>query len=212
MIPCRYYYPIIPENSNLIYGDFFPQTMLTAAESKREEEKAKGVETEDSGENPDIVPFEDNEEEEEESDEEDEGPGLARGRGRGMMWPPHMGMVRGARPLMGLRGFPPMMMGPDGFGYGSFFPPFPGPRYPGPMFPGMMMGGAGRAPFMQGMAGPARGGRPVGPPPLMRALPTNPRGSRRDQRWGGSDPGDRPDAGSDHGSKSGSDDEGSKRF
>ncbi|XP_065629589.1 30-kDa cleavage and polyadenylation specificity factor 30 [Quercus suber] len=37
-----------------------------AAESKREEEKAKGVNPDNGGENPDIVPFEDNEEEEEE--------------------------------------------------------------------------------------------------------------------------------------------------
>jgi cleavage and polyadenylation specificity factor subunit 4 len=37
-----------------------------AAEAKREEEKAKGVNPESRAENPDIVPFEDNEEEEDE--------------------------------------------------------------------------------------------------------------------------------------------------
>ena len=68
------------------------QAISVAAEAKREEEKAKGVQPENGGDNPDIVPFEDNEEEEEEeeSEEEDESfgqaPGLAaqgRGRGRG---------------------------------------------------------------------------------------------------------------------------------
>lgn len=81
------------------------------------------------GENPDIVPFEDNEEEEEEeSDEEEEsfGHGLGpatqgRGRGRGMMWPPHMPMGRGARPIPGMQGFPPVMMG-DGLSYGPVTP------------------------------------------------------------------------------------------
>ncbi|WZZ10326.1 hypothetical protein YC2023_096247 [Brassica napus] len=43
-----------------------------AAEAKREEEKAKGVNPESGAENPDIVPFEDNEEEEEEEDESEE--------------------------------------------------------------------------------------------------------------------------------------------
>lgn len=158
------------------------QAMLIAAESKREEEKAKGVEMDDSAENPDIVPFEDNEEEEEDSEEEEEAVGqaaLGRGRGRGLMWPPHMPMVHGGRPMLGMRGFPPMMMGTDGFGYGAvaadgfgtpdlfgprFFQPFPGPRFSGNfsgmaqpgagVFPGgrlgMMMGGS-RPPFMGGM-------------------------------------------------------------
>lgn len=117
-----------------------------AAESKRKEEKAMGVSPEDGAENLDIVPFEDNEEEEEEeeSEEEDEnysqpfGPG--RGRGRGM-WPPHMPQGYGGRPMPGVRGFPPVMMNPNGFGYGpdrlpgqEFFPrgfaPY-GPRFPG---------------------------------------------------------------------------------
>ncbi|KAL1829524.1 hypothetical protein ACET3Z_007936 [Daucus carota] len=122
-----------------------------AAELKREEEKAKGVDPVDGTENQDIVPFEDNEEEEEEeSDEEDQGfsQGIAmsaqgRGRGRGMMWPPHMPLARGGRPMPGVRGFPPVMMGPDGFPYGPLGPdgfPVPdlfnmGPRGFGPYGP-----------------------------------------------------------------------------
>ncbi|OMO92315.1 Zinc finger, CCCH-type [Corchorus olitorius] len=84
---------------------------------------------------------------------------MGRGRGRGMMWPPHMPLPRGARPMPGMRGFPPMMMGGDGFSYGPVAPdgfgvpdlfgaprPFApyGPRFsgdfagpgPGMMFPG----------------------------------------------------------------------------
>ncbi|CAI9089659.1 OLC1v1024274C1 [Oldenlandia corymbosa var. corymbosa] len=139
-----------------------------AAESKREEEKAKGV-PEIRSENPDIVPFEDNEEEEEEESEEEEdesfgqvyeATGQGRGRGRGMMWPSFMPLARGARPLPGMRGFPPGMMGGDGYSYGAVGPdgfPLPdlfgmaprpfgpyGPRFsgdflgpgPGMMFPG----------------------------------------------------------------------------
>lgn len=216
-----------------------------AAESKREEEKAKGVNS-DNAENPDIVPFEDNEEEEEEeSEEEDESFGAAaqgRGRGRGIMWPPHMPLGRGARPMPGMRGFPPMMMGGDGFSYGPVTPdgfgmpdlfgaprPFApyGPRFsgdftgpasgmmfpgrppqPGGMFPsggiGMMMG-PGRAPFMGGMGptgtNPARGGRPVGMPPMF-PLPPAPasqnsgRAIKRDQR---TPTNDRSSAGSEQG-------------
>nr|GMD07352.1 30-kDa cleavage and polyadenylation specificity factor 30-like [Ipomoea batatas] len=150
-----------------------------AAESKREEEKAKGVNPERVNENPDIVPFEDNEEEEEEeSEEEDESFGqafgpvaLGRGRGRGTAWPPMMPLGRGAWPLPGnpgMRGFPPGMMG-EGFPYGGVTPDgFPmdvfgmGPRpfapYGGPRFSGDMMfhnrppgGGFGM------MMGPGRG-------------------------------------------------------
>ncbi|XP_078428790.1 cleavage and polyadenylation specificity factor 30 [Wolffia australiana] len=229
---CQELEPSIGEQlASLLYlePDSELMAMLIAAESKREEEKAKGVEMEDTAENPDIVPFED-EEEEEESDEEDEAMGpAARARERGLMWPPHMSMGRGARPMMGLRGFPPMMMGAEGFGYDQFnppfFQPFPGPRFPGmgqppPVFPGMMMGGGARPPFMASMAAPGmssgRGLRPMGGPPLLRPLPPPPsstgsRGSRRDQRWPGSDMGERHDAGSDHGSKSDSGDEGSRR-
>ncbi|KAF5472570.1 hypothetical protein F2P56_009283 [Juglans regia] len=107
-----------------------------AAESKREEEKAKGVDPE-NGENPDIVPFEDNEEEEEEESEEEEDsfsqvPGAAtqgRGRGRGIMWPPHMPLARGTRPMPGTQGFPPVMMGADGLSYGTITPDgFPMPN------------------------------------------------------------------------------------
>ncbi|XP_039015266.1 30-kDa cleavage and polyadenylation specificity factor 30-like isoform X3 [Hibiscus syriacus] len=155
------------------YNENLPVKAISlAAESKREEEKAKGVNSDIGGENPDIVPFEDNEEEEEEeSEEEDESFGAVdqgRGRGRGMMWPPHMPLGRGARPMPGMRGFPPMMMGGDGFSYGPVAPdgfgmpdlfgaprPFApyGPRFsasgmmfpgrppqPGPMFPGGGLG------------------------------------------------------------------------
>ncbi|XP_050223914.1 30-kDa cleavage and polyadenylation specificity factor 30 [Mercurialis annua] len=120
--------------ASLLYDEPDSELMAIslAAEAKREEEKAKGVNPENGGNNPDIVPFEDNEEEEEEeeeeSDEEDDsfdqalGPaGQGRGRGRGMMWP-HMPMPRGARPMPGMRGFPPMMMGADGFPYGHATP------------------------------------------------------------------------------------------
>ena len=40
------------------------------------------------------------------------------------MWSPHMPLARGARPMpgAGMRGFPPMMMGGDGFFYGPVTP------------------------------------------------------------------------------------------
>lgn len=132
------------------------QAISLAAESKREEERAKGVNPDNGNENPDIVPFEDNEEEEEEeSEEEDESFGQAfgpaafgRGSGGGIVWPPIVPFGRGARPYPGMRGFPPRMMS-DGFSYGSMTPdgfPMPdlfgmggrpfgpfGPRFPGDM-------------------------------------------------------------------------------
>ncbi|PIN07328.1 putative signal transduction protein involved in RNA splicing [Handroanthus impetiginosus] len=202
-----------------------------AAESKREEEKAKGVNLENGSENPDIVPFEDNEEEEEEeeeSEEEDEGLGQVfeapgRGRGRGMMWPPHMPLAPGARPFPGMRGFPPNLMGGDGFSYGPMNPdPFSmaphgfgpyGPRFPadfagpgsGMMFPGRpsggfgMMMGPGRAPFMGGMGGPPRVGRPVGVPPFFPPPSTQPSQNssraKRDQKAPTSDRNDGSDQG-----------------
>ncbi|CAF1968279.1 unnamed protein product [Brassica napus] len=134
-----------------------------AAEAKREEEKAKGVNPESRAENPDIVPFEDNEEEEEDDDEsEEEEDGMAngpqgRGRGRGMMWPPQMPLGRGIRPMPGMGGFPLGVMAPsDAFpygpgGYNGMPDPFGmgGPRPFGPRFggdfrgpvPGMMFPG-----------------------------------------------------------------------
>ncbi|XP_054804354.1 30-kDa cleavage and polyadenylation specificity factor 30 [Prosopis cineraria] len=150
---CQELEPSIGEQlASLLYLEPDSELMAAslAAESKREEEKAKGVNPDNGGENPDIVPFEDNEEEEEEeSDEEEEsfGPGVGpasqgRGRGRGMMWPPHMPMGRGARPLPGMQGFPPVMMGdglsygpvtPDGFGMPDLFGM--GPRGFGPYGP-----------------------------------------------------------------------------
>ncbi|XVE67509.1 hypothetical protein DITRI_Ditri08aG0166800 [Diplodiscus trichospermus] len=220
---CQELEPSIGEQlASLLYLEPDSELMAIslAAESKREEEKAKGVNSDNVGENPDIVPFEDNEEEEEEeeeSEEEDESFGAAaqgRGRGRGIMWPPNMPLARGARPMPGVRGFPPMMMGGDGFSYGPVTPdgfgmrdlfgaprPFApyGPRFsgdftgpasgmmfpgrppqPGAMFPagvvGMnMMMGPGHSPFIGGMgptgANPARGGRPVGMPPMFPLPP-----------------------------------------
>ncbi|KAH6765222.1 cleavage and polyadenylation specificity factor 30 [Perilla frutescens var. frutescens] len=187
---CQELEPSIGEQlASLLYlePDSDLMAAAVAAEQKREEEKAKGVNLDNGTDNPDITPFEDNEEEEEEeSDEEDESVGQAfgaqgRGRGRGMMWPPHMPLARGARPFPGIRGFPPNMMGSDGFSYGPVnhdgfpmpdlfgmaprgFGPYP-PRFSGEfagpasgmMFPGRpsggygMMMGPGRPPFMGGM-------------------------------------------------------------
>ncbi|CAA6671790.1 unnamed protein product [Spirodela intermedia] len=199
---CQELEPSIGEQlASLLYlePDSELMAMLIAAESKREEEKAKGVEMDDSAEN-------------RTSDEEEEVLGqaaLARGRGRALMWPPHMPMVRGSRPMLGIRGFPPMMMGADGFGFSGNFP---GMAQPGSAVfhgggIGMMMGGS-RPPFMGGMAmagiGAARGNRPMGMPPLIRPplpLAANPRMPKREQRRSGSDQSDRYDAGSDQGSK-----------
>ncbi|GMH31051.1 hypothetical protein Nepgr_032894 [Nepenthes gracilis] len=174
---------------------------LVAAELKREEEKAKGVNIDNGTENPDIVPFEDNEEEDDdESDEEEESfgqvPGLVaqgRGRGRGMMWPPNMAIGRGIRPLPGIRGFPPGMMG-DGFGYGARPDGFPmidpfsmgprppfipyGPRFasdPGMMFhsrpsqPGTVLPGGGFGMMMGAGRPPFMGGMGMGPTPPGRS-------------------------------------------
>ncbi|KAK6932085.1 YTH domain [Dillenia turbinata] len=127
---CQELEPSIGEQlASLLYLEPDSELMAisVAAESKREEEKAKGVNPDNGAKNPDIVPFEDNEEEEEEeSEEEDESFGQAvglaaqgRGRGRGIMWPPHMPLGRGARPLPGIRSFPPVMIGADGFNYGA---------------------------------------------------------------------------------------------
>nr|VDC96955.1 unnamed protein product [Brassica rapa] len=115
-----------------------------AAEAKREEEKAKGVNPESRAENSNIVPFEDNEEEEEEEDDsEEEEDGMAngpQGRGRGMMWPPQMPLGRGIRPMPGMGGFPLGVMAPaDAFPYGP--------------------GGCNGMPDPFGMGGP----RPFGP-------------------------------------------------
>ncbi|XVE48517.1 hypothetical protein DITRI_Ditri01bG0008200 [Diplodiscus trichospermus] len=233
---CQELEPSIGEQlASLLYLEPDSELMAIslAAESKREEEKAKGVNSDNGGENPDIVPFEDNEEEEEEEESEDEDESFGavpqgRGRGRGMMWPTQMPLARGTRPMPGMRGFPPMMVGGDGFSYGPVTPdgfgapdlfgaprPFApyGPRFsgdftgpasgmmfpgrppqPGAMFPGGglgMMMGPGRPPFMGGMgptgANPARGGRPVGMPPMF-SLPPPPsshnsgRTVKRDQK------------------------------
>nr|VDC98223.1 unnamed protein product [Brassica oleracea] len=169
-----------------------------AAEAKREEEKAKGVNPESRAENPDIVPFEDNEEEEEEEDEsEEEEDGMAngpqgRGRGRGMMWPPQMPMGRGIRPMPGMGGFPLGVMNPadtfpygpggyngmpDPFGMGPRpFGPY-GPRFGGDFrgpVPGMMFPGRPPQQFPHGgygmMGGSGRGG------PLMGGMGNAPRG------------------------------------
>ncbi|KAJ0017476.1 hypothetical protein Pint_11152 [Pistacia integerrima] len=203
---CQELEPSIGEQlASLLYLEPDSELMAisVAAEAKREEEKAKGVNPENAGDNPDIVPFEDNEEEEEEeSEEEDESFGSAsqgRGRGRGMMWPPHMPLARGARPMPGMRGFPPVMMGADGFSYGPVapegfpmpdmfgvapraFPPY-GPRFSGDFTgpTGMMF--PGRPPQPGGVF-PANGfGMMMGPgrAPFMGGMgpnATNPRAGR----------------------------------
>ncbi|XP_038988578.1 zinc finger CCCH domain-containing protein 45-like isoform X2 [Phoenix dactylifera] len=168
---CQELEPFIGEQlASLLYlePDSELMAMLIAAESKCEEEKAKGVSTDEAADNPDIVLFEDNEEEEdEESEEEDESSGQSaqgRGRGRGMMWQPHMPPVRGGRPMLGVRGFPPVMMGADGFGYGDGFatPDFFGvpPRvfgpYGGPRFSGDFSGTGS----MSGLVFPGRPPQP----------------------------------------------------
>lgn len=153
---------------------FCVQAVSLAAESKREEEKAKGVNPDIGSENPDIVPFEDNEEEEEEESEEEEEesfgqsvglPAQGRGRGRGIMWPPHMPMGRGARPFHGMQGFPPGMMGPDGLSYGPVTPD----GFPMPDIFGM-------APRGFGPYGPRFSGDFMGPPSAMmfRGRPSQP--------------------------------------
>ncbi|KAB5534391.1 hypothetical protein DKX38_017477 [Salix brachista] len=85
------------------------EAISVAAEAKREEEKEKGDNPDNGCENPDIVPFEDNEEAEEESEEEETfghplgAAAQGRGRGRGIMGPPHIPISRGARPILGRR-------------------------------------------------------------------------------------------------------------
>ncbi|EPS64393.1 hypothetical protein M569_10389, partial [Genlisea aurea] len=168
--------------------------VLLAAETKREQEKARGV-TVDNGtaEDPDIVPFEDNEEEEEEEDDESEeedekgGGNAGGGRGGGMMWPRGAGPPRPFIP-----GFPGFPYGPppplnDGFpmvdpfgmaprSFGPYAPRFPGDfavPNPGMMFSGHHPAAAGgfgvtRGGYMGGGGGgfvpAARGGRPPPPP------------------------------------------------
>ncbi|XP_078166580.1 cleavage and polyadenylation specificity factor 30 isoform X2 [Carex rostrata] len=194
---CQELEPSIGEQlASLLYmeADSELMAMLAEAELKREEEKSKGGPTNgeakssaDNNNNQDIVLFDDNDEEdeEEESDEDDDQlASLGRGRaGANMLpWQPHM-PPRGPA-AMGLRGFPPAMMGPsDGFGFGPTngfgmpdmfgmprFPPFGGPR-PGPnFFPGMRPGQPGPPMFPMGgmggmMMGPGgRGGPFMGPP------------------------------------------------
>ncbi|KAH7654360.1 cleavage and polyadenylation specificity factor subunit 4 protein [Dioscorea alata] len=214
---CQELEPFIGEQlASLLYlePDSELMAMFVAAEAKREEEKAKGVTADAAADNQDIVLYEDNEEEEEEeSEEEDESFNQAvqgRGRGRGMPWQPPMPMIRGGRPM--LSGFPPAMMGADGFGFGPVAPdgfatpdlfgmpprvfgPFGGPAgmgfparpaQPGAMFPmgslGMMMG-AGRTPFMGGM-NMARANRPIGVAPFLHPPPPplNNRIVKKDQK------------------------------
>ncbi|PIN22428.1 putative signal transduction protein involved in RNA splicing [Handroanthus impetiginosus] len=132
---CQELEPSVGEQlASLLYLEPDSELMAVsvAAELKREEEKAKGVNLDNGTENPDIVPYEDNEEEEEEEEEEEseeEGENLGqvigaqgRGRGRGMMWPSHMPLARGPRHFPGIRGFPPNMMGGDGLPYGPLNP------------------------------------------------------------------------------------------
>ncbi|KAH8519065.1 hypothetical protein H0E87_000765 [Populus deltoides] len=212
---CQELEPSIGEQlASLLYLEPDSELMAVslAAEAKREEEKEKGVNPDSGGENPDIVPFEDNEEEEEEeSEEEDEsfgqplGPAAqGRGRGRGMMWPSHNPMARGARPIPGIRGFPPMMMGADGFSYGAVtpdsfgmpdlfgvasrgFPPY-GPRFSGDFTgatSGMMFPGR---PSQPGAVFPAGGfGMMMGPgrAPFIGGMGPTPSNLLRGPRPGG---------------------------
>lgn len=188
---------------------FILQAISLAAESKREEEKAKGVNPDNGGQNPDIVPFEDNEEEEEdESEDEEESFGQApvaanqgRGRGRGVMWPPHMPLARGVRPMPGMQGFPGVMVGADGSSYGPVTPdgfPMPdlfgvgprafspyGPRFSGdfmgpssgmmfrgrPAQPGSMFPGGGFGMMMGPGRGPFMGGMVQGTNPPRGVRP-----------------------------------------
>ncbi|XP_038889902.1 30-kDa cleavage and polyadenylation specificity factor 30-like [Benincasa hispida] len=174
---CQELEPSIGEQlASLLYLEPDGELMAVslAAESKREEEKAKGVNPDIGSENPDIVPFEDNEEEEEEESEEEEEesfgqsvglPPQGRGRGRGIVWPPHMPMGRGARPFPGMQGFPPGMMGPDGLSYGPVTPD----GFPMPDIFGM-------APRGFGPYGPRFSGDFMGPPTAMmfRGRPSQP--------------------------------------
>ncbi|KAA0036926.1 30-kDa cleavage and polyadenylation specificity factor 30 [Cucumis melo var. makuwa] len=174
---CQELEPSIGEQlASLLYLEPDGELMAVsiAAESKREEEKAKGVNPDIGNENPDIVPFEDNEEEEEEESEEEEEesfgqsvglPAQGRGRGRGIMWPPHMPMGRGARPFHGMQSFPPGMMGPDGLSYGPVTPD----GFPMPDIFGM-------APRGFGPYGPRFSGDFMGPPSAMmfRGRPSQP--------------------------------------
>ncbi|PKA62170.1 Zinc finger CCCH domain-containing protein 45 [Apostasia shenzhenica] len=172
---CQELEPFIGEQlASLLYlePDSELMQMLIAAELKREEEKAKGASnTDEAAENPDIVLFDDNEEEEEEESEEEEEAAISaqgRGRGRGMFWPPPMPLGRGGRPVLGMRGFPPVMMGVDGFGYGAvgpdgftgpdFFsvPPRVFPPYGAPRFSGDFSG----AGPMSGLVFPGRAPQP----------------------------------------------------
>ncbi|GJR82265.1 30-kDa cleavage and polyadenylation specificity factor 30 [Tanacetum coccineum] len=104
---CQELEPSIGEQlASLLYLEPDSELMAIslAVEAKREEEKAKGVNPENATENPDIVPFEDNEEEEEEESEEDEdnfepGGGFGMLMGPGPRRGPFMGLAgRGARP------------------------------------------------------------------------------------------------------------------
>ncbi|KAE8653313.1 hypothetical protein Csa_023309 [Cucumis sativus] len=174
---CQELEPSIGEQlASLLYLEPDGELMAVsiAAESKRKDEKAKGVNPDIGNENPDIVLFEDNEEEEEEESEEEEEesfgqsvglPSQGRGRGRGIMWTPHMPMGRGARPFHGMQSFPPGMMGPDGLSYG----PVTADGFPVPDIFGM-------APCGFGPYGPRFSGDFMGPSSAMmfRGRPSQP--------------------------------------
>uniref|UniRef100_A0A7N0RE21 Uncharacterized protein n=1 Tax=Kalanchoe fedtschenkoi TaxID=63787 RepID=A0A7N0RE21_KALFE len=197
---CQKLEPSVGEQlTSLLYQE--PDSELMAisvtAESKREEEKSKGVSPANSSQKPDIVTFEDSEEEEEkeeESEEEDEGL-----RGRGAMWPPQIAC--GARPFMGMSGFGAGdPFGMVSRGYLSYGPRFSGHfcspaldmMFQGSPQPGMMMG-PGRGPFMdQGRPGRNRvGGSP--PPPSQNTNWTN----KKEQRGRGGDRNERFSYGTD---------------
>lgn len=95
-----------------------------AAESKREDEKAHGAVSAHESEDPNIVPFEDNDDDQddEESDEQESSSqtwsaSQGRGKGRGMMW--RGTMSRGSRGMAGSKalGFHPGMVPGDTYGF-----------------------------------------------------------------------------------------------
>eukprot|EP01018_Ginkgo_biloba_P031296 Gb_21280 [translate_table: standard] len=129
---CQELEPSIGEQlASLLYLEPDSELMATASavESKREEEKARGVSSARESEDPNIVPFEDNDDDqdEDESDEEESSSqtlsaNQGRGRERGTMWPPHGPMARGIRGLAGSKpiAFRSVMVGADGYGFDRF--------------------------------------------------------------------------------------------
>lgn len=115
-----------------------------------------------------------------------------------MAWPPHMPLARGARPFPGMRGFPPVMMGADGFPYGAVTPdnfPMPdlfgmGPRPFDPFGPRFPTGFVGPASSMMYHGRPMGGGfgmmmGPAGRAPFMGGMGVGAAGPPRSGRPAG---------------------------